>query len=147
MLGDSFDIEEFRAKYDLEYRQAFVFFILIFEQLSKTGKTDICLLAGNNVAIYHSTLGHSAWGDIRIEVWGKQWIQTNEALPDCYNDKEKIIKKTASLPWILGDIGALIDLHHKGILNPQYFDEIKKYWERVSDIPLDLLKAIAYGKY
>lgn len=49
----------------------------------------------------------------------------NKNLPDCYTDKEEIIKRTASFPWILGDINVLINLHEKGILNSQYCEKIK----------------------
>lgn len=55
----------------MKYRQAFVFFLFIFEQLSKIHIPDICLLAGSKVTIYHSVLGHSDWGDNRINTWGK----------------------------------------------------------------------------
>lgn len=147
MLGTEFDLAEFHQKYDLEYRQAFVFFLVILEQLSKKTSPNICLLAGEKVTIYHSVLGSQSWGDIRIEVWGKEWIQANHALPNCYDNRAEIIKRTASFPWILGDIQALIDLQKKGILTPEYFEEIKMYWEQVSDIPLEVLKRIAYGNY
>jgi len=66
-------------------------------------------------------------------------------LPVCYKNKEEVIKRTASLPWILGDKDGLIELHRKGILTPEYYEEIKIFWEQVSDIPLVVLKKIAYG--
>ena len=146
MLGDNFNVENFHQKYDFEYRATFLFFLFVFEQLSKIEKPDICLLAGNNVAIHHSTLGHSSWGDRRLEVWGKCWIGANQELPECYDGREEIIKRTASFPWILGDIQGLIDLQRKGVLTPEYFKKIKGYWEQVSDIPLDVLQKIAYGE-
>lgn len=146
MLGANFNLTEFHKKYDLCCREAFVFFLLIFEQLSKKEKPIICLLAGDDVTIYHSVLGHSSWGDIRIEIWGERWIKSNLALPQCYTRRKEIIKRTASLPWILGDLRALIDLHNKGILSIEYYESIKDIWEQVSDIPLLLLKKIAYGQ-
>ena len=119
--------------------------MVILEQLSKKIPPTICLLAGNQVTIYHSVLGHSSWGDRRIWIWGKNWIGANEKLPVCYKNKEEVIKRTASLPWILGDKDGLIELHRKGILTPEYYEEIKIFWEQVSDIPLVVLKKIAYG--
>ena len=71
----------------------------------------------------------------------------NTALPDCYTDKEEVIKRTASFPWILGDLNIFVDLHDRGILTPEYFEEIKGYWGEVSDISLDLLRKIACGAY
>lgn len=123
------------------------FFIVIFDILSKIDPPDICLLAGSNITIYHSALGASGWGDRRLKTWGERWIKTNKSLPKCYDEREKIIKKTASLPWILGDINILLDLQRKGILNPECYENIKMYWEQLSDIPLEVLKNIAYGKY
>lgn len=42
--------------------------------LNRSGETlqkpDICLLAGNNVAIHHSTLGHSSWGIVGLKYGG-----------------------------------------------------------------------------
>lgn len=94
---------------------------------------DICLrimLSGyRNVLCKNSFIIH----------WG--------SLPKCYDEREKIIKKTASLPWILGDINILLDLQRKGILNPECYENIKMYWEQLSDISLEVLKNIAYGKY
>ena len=64
MLEDNFNIEKFYPQYDFEYRVTFLF---VFEQLSKIEKPDICLLAGNNVAIHHSALGHSSWGIVGLK--------------------------------------------------------------------------------
>lgn len=146
ILKGDFNIEEFRENHG-EYRNSFAHFIIIFEQLSKKVNPNICLLAGKNVTIYHSPKAKSGWHEQRINIWGKNWIQANEALPDCYTDKSDIIKRTASFPWILGDLNALLDLHSKGILTPEYYEEIKGFWERVSNIPLETLYQIACGKY
>lgn len=142
-----FDMDCFRQRYIGEYSSTFFQFIVIFDRISQKKVPDICLLAGKNVAIYHSITGQSTWGDKRIEAWGKRWIQANEALPECYTNKEEIIKRTASLPWLLGSVEPLIKLQHKGILTPEYFDEIKVWWERVSTIPLYTLRKIAYGEF
>lgn len=147
MLLDERYLEEFRKKYDGIYRQSFFHFLIIFDRLAKKRQVEICLLAGKNVTVYHSCLGHSGWADARIEIWGKRWLEANRALPECYSQKEEIIKKTTSLPWIFGDIAGLIDLQRKGILSPIYYEEIKSYWEYVSDIPLLILKKIAYDEY
>ncbi len=126
---------------------SFLHFQVIFEQLSKKKRPDIVLLAGEDVVIYHSRKCGSGWSDRRIDVWGKQWIDANEELPDCYDNKEDVIKRTASFPWLLGSVEPLIELHEKGILTPEYYEEIKDWWERVSVIELETLKKIAYGEY
>lgn len=146
ILKGDFSIEEFRKNHG-EYRNAFAHFIIIFEQLAKIANPNICLLAGENVTILNSNKSKSGWHEQRINIWGKNWILANEALPDCYTDKDDIIKRTASFPWILGDLNALIDLHNKGVLTPEYYEEIKEFWERVSNIPLETVRRIAYGEY
>ena len=130
-----------------EYRDAFAHFLIIFERLAEKKVPNICLLAGKNVAIFHSRKVQSGWHERRIEIWGKYWIQANDSLPNCYRDKEDIIKRTASFPWLLGDSNILVDLHDKGILTPEYYEDIKGFWRRVSDIPLEILRQIAYGEY
>lgn len=147
MLKSRMNFVTFRKKYNGEYRQPFFHYLIIFDQLSKKNTPNICLIAGTKVAIFHSTLGQSGWGDKRIQTWGEKWILANKNLPDCYTDKEEIIKRTASFPWILGDINVLINLHEKGILNSQYCEKIKKIWPQLSDIPLETVKRIANGTY
>lgn len=134
--------------FNSDYRNPFFYhFLIIFEQLAKKSLPDICLLAGRNVTIFQSHKGHSGWHENRLKIWGTEWIHANESLPDCYTHKDEIIKRTASFPWILGDVNVLVDLHDKGILTPEYFEEIKEFWERVSDMSLETLRQIAYGKY
>lgn len=142
-----FNMEDIRQKYNGDYRTSFFHFIVIFDCLSHIKKPDVCLLAGDNVQIWHSMKGHSLWGDYRIRVWGEQWIQANETLPACYTNREDVIKQTASFPWLLGSVEPLIELQHKGILTPEYFDEIKVWWERVSNIPLYTLCKIVHGEF
>lgn len=141
-----FDINEFEKKHR-KGMLSFFHFQVIFEQLAKKKEPNICLLAGVDVTIYHSIKGSSAWGDKRIDIWGKQWIGANKELPDCYDNKEDVIKHTASFPWLLGSKESLVELHQKGILTPEYYQEIKDWWEKVSPIPLKTLKQIAYGEY
>lgn len=144
MLG--FDKEKFVKKYQ-DSMKSFPQFMLIFDRLSQKKQPDICLLAGEDVVIWHSNRCGSMWSDQRIQVWGEHWIKVNEALPDCYDDRDDVIKRTASFPWLLGSKAPLVELHQKGILTPEYYQEIKDWWERVSPIPLETLKQIAYGEY
>lgn len=147
MLKDDFNMEKFLQKYSGECRLYFPHFILIFEQLAKKKRPDICLLSGKNMGIIHSRKGHSGWNDERLKIWAECWVQANEVLPECYTDRGDIIKRTASFPWILGDVNLLAELHDKGILTPEYFEEIKECWKKVSDIPVQVLREIAYGEY
>ena len=61
--------------------------------------------------------------------------------------KENVIKKATSLPWILGDIPRLVELHELGVLTDESLDEVLMDWEKVSDIPVDIVAKIAHGNY
>ena len=147
MLRNREHLEKFRTQYDAECRQSFFHFLMIFDQLGKKQQVKICLLSGPQIAIYHSYLGKSGWGDKRIEIWGRRWIKANTSLPECYTNKEDVIKRTASLPWILGDVKILVSLNQGGILTPDSYEKIRDVWKQISDIPIDVLKEIAYGNY
>ena len=67
MLKSRMNFVTFRKKYNGEYRQPFFHYLIIFDQLSKKNTPNICLIAGTKVAIFHSTLGQSGWGDKRIQ--------------------------------------------------------------------------------
>ena len=120
---------------------------MIFDKLGGKKHVEICLLAGAKISIFHSCIGQSGWGDKRIEIWGKRWIIANKSLPQCYTDKDDIIKRTASFPWILGDINSLISLNKRGILTPDCYEKLKDTWKQISDIPVEILRKIAYGNY
>lgn len=147
LLKENFDINSFREKYHGDYRQSFFHFLLIYEQLAKKEEPNICLLSGDSVEIWHSRKGDSGWGDNRLLIWGERWIQANENLPECYKNKAEVIKRTASFPWILGNANVLVELKEKEILTPEKYEEIKGYWERVSTVPLEVVRMIAYGTY
>lgn len=147
MLRDGFDMDQFHKEHPGDYRGAFIHFMLLFIQLAKKPKPSVCIIAGKDAKIYNSPVGSGlSWRDSMIQTFGPYWIQANEDLPDCYTDKDEVIKKTASLPWLLGNRAWLVSLHEKGILTPEYFEEIKGFWERVSDIPVEDLRRIAYGE-
>ncbi len=147
LLKSDFNVEDFCEQHDGEYFLSFFHFLIIFEQLAKKEKPDICLLAGRSVVPFGSEKISSGWNESRIHTWGKLWLEANQSLPDCYTNREDVIKRTTSFPWILGSLEVLAELHEKGILTPEYFEEIKGFWEQVSDIPLPILRKIAYGEY
>ncbi len=147
MLRDGFDMDQFHKEHPGDYRGAFIHFMILFIQLAKKEKPSVCIIAGKDAKIYNSPMGSGmGWRDSMIQTFGPYWIRANEDLPDCYKDKDEVIKKTASMSWLLGNREWLVCLHEKGILTPEYFEEIKGFWERVSDIPLEDLRRIAYGE-
>ncbi len=146
MLKNDLNFESMCTKYMIAWRYFFQFAVT-FEQIAKIKLPRICLLAGNNVAINHSKKTHSGWRVSTFDIWGECWICANECLPDCYTDRDIVIKATGSLPWLLGDADLLIGLQQDGILTPEKYEKIKEYWERVSSVPLEVLRMIAYGTY
>ena len=124
------------------------FYTFLFQKLAEMPKTDICVLAGKNMQILCSKKSASGWIPQVFEVWKDLWIEANDALPACYESyKAKVLKETASLPWILGGVRRLVELHEMGILVPQKLDAIKINWERVSDVPFDVVAAIAEDNF
>ena len=146
MLKNDLNFKSMREKYTFAWRNFFQFAVT-FEQIAKIEQPRVCLLAGDNVSIYHSRKTHSGWRVRTLDIWGPCWIRANECLPDCYTDRDLVIKATASFPWLLGDAGLLVGLQQDGILTPEKYEEIKEYWERVSTVPLKVLHMIAYGTY
>ena len=139
-------LEEFHQRHGV-YSDSFFHFLVLFEQLAKIENPIICLLAGQNVTIMNSYRYRENQRLQSLETWVNRWIQTNESLPDCYKNKDFVIKKGASFPWLMGNVNLLVEWHKKGVLNPKYYEEIKGKWERVSDIPLEILRRVAYGEY
>lgn len=146
MLKNDLNFKSMREKYTFAWRNFFQFAVT-FEQIAKIEQPRVCLLAGDNVSIYHSRKTQSGWRVRTLDIWGPCWIRANECLPDCYTDRDLVIKATASFPWLLGDAGLLVGLQQDGILTPEKYEEIKGYWERVSTVPLEVVRMIAYGTY
>ncbi len=146
ILRNNFKLEEFHQRHGV-YSDSFFHFLVLFEQLAKIENPIICLLAGQNVTIMNSYRYRENQRLQSLETWVNRWIQTNESLPDCYKNKDFVIKKGASFPWLMGNVNLLVEWHKKGVLNPKYYEEIKGKWERVSDIPLEILRRVAYGEY
>lgn len=120
----------------------------MFHTIAHMDNLNICAISGDQIRIFDSPLATSVWENNIFNVWKDQWIEVNEALPECYAPYiDKVIKQTASLPWLLGDIPRLQELHENGILIPERFHEVETNWERVSDVPIDIVKDIASGSY
>lgn len=123
-------------------------YVTLFHKLTELENANICVLCDSETQIYNSPLGKSTWEKNVFEIWKDDWIQANDNLPSCYDEyKDDVIKYTASLPWILGGIPRLMELHQKGILTEESYDTVIENWERVSDIPRETVKEIAYGIY
>lgn len=131
-----------------KYNQSWYTYVIPFFLLEEVKDTRICALCDSETQIYNSPLGKSTWEKNVFQIWKDDWIQSNDNLPSCYDEyKDEVIKYAASLPWILGGISRLTELHQKGILTEENYDTVIENWERVSDIPRETVKEIAYGIY
>ncbi len=120
----------------------------LFHTLAQMDEMKICVLYGDHIMIYNSADVVSSWENKVFRVWKDDWIKVNELLPECYAPyKDSVIKETASLPWLLGDVKRLENLHDKGLLTPETMIQVEPNWERVSSVPLEIVREIAAGTY
>lgn len=135
----------YRNKYQNEYWRHFM---LIFNELANLEKVHIVVLNSQCARLFNSNLTKSMWTGKVFKIWIDEWISANENLNEIYHVyMNKIIKMATSLPWILGGEERLMELHELGVLHPECLDGIQKYWERVSDVPFDIVRQIAEGNY
>lgn len=144
MLND-FSMTRFKEQHTEKF---FYVFTYVFERILQIDNLKIRLLRDDGIGIYNSQLGKSMWKNDTFKIWQECWVKVNLNLPEFYNPyKAKVIKETASLPWILGSESVLIGLSNVGALTVETYDEIKDSWELISDIPLETVYAIASGTY
>ncbi len=129
------------------YLSDFGHYFFMFEGLARLDKPRIARLEMNK-RIHQSELAVSTWENDVFEVWKNSWIKVNDMLPEIYDPyKDYVIKKVVSLPYILAERNRLMDLHNKGILTPETLPQALNNWERISDIPKEVVIAIANGEY
>ena len=145
---DGFDEITFKKQYAEEYNASHFAYVYFLNQIANIDNLKIRLLRDGRTGIYNSPLGKSMWRKSTFLVWQEYWIKANLDLPECYNQyKPKVIKETASLPWILGSISSLIELRDMGVLSLESYEVIKEDWKMISDIPLETVHAIICGTY
>lgn len=127
----------------LEKVPAFAQFYLILKKMAEIKDPKLCVLQGSRIRLY-DVKTESSWEDRPFQVWKDRWINANEQLPACYAPySAQVIKYVASQPWLLGGIQRLRELKATGALTVEKLGEIEKDWERVSDIPFEVVRGIA----
>lgn len=127
----------------LEKTMEFPHFYLILKMLAEAKTLKLCVLQGERIVFYNEKT-ESGWESSTFCVWKDSWINVNEQLPECYAPyRSQVIKYVASQPWLLGGIERLRELKAKGILTVEGLSKIKNNWERVSDIPFEIVRKIA----
>lgn len=120
----------------------------LFHTLARMDEMKICVLYGDHIMIHNSAKVVSQWENKVFQVWKDDWIKVNELLPECYAPyKDDVIKITASLPWLIGDVERLQEFHDKGLLTPETMPQVEPNWDRVSYVPLEIVREIAAGTY
>lgn len=120
----------------------------LFHTLAQMDKMNICVLYGDHIMIHNSTDVVSQWENKVFKVWKDDWITVNDLLPECYAPyKDSVIKITASLPWLLGDVERLQEFYEKGLLTPETMSQVEPNWERVSYVPIEIVREIAAGTF
>ena len=145
---ENYDSKAFLQRYPKARFEDWRVFVYVYSRLCELEEYSIKVLTGNGVMFYETPLGKSLWVNRTFQVWIDYWLQVNDSLPSYYDEyKEKVIKEATSLPWILGSVERLQELHELGVLTPESFEDIQKDWERVCDIPIQKVRDIAYGIY
>jgi len=140
-----YNSEEFNKIHNQEYMGPWRVYVFLFNKIAEEG-VSVKVLSGADIIIFNSDFGKSTWTKDTFKIWKDYWISANDDLPECYNrHKAAVIKEVASLPWILGDVERLTELHELGVLVPEALEGIERNWERVSDLPIEELRQIAYG--
>ena len=122
-------------------------FYAMFNGLARIQSPRIARIEMYN-RIHQSALANSTWENEIFTVWEESWTAVNDALPDVYSPyKDYVIKKVAGLPYILADRFRLMDIHEKGLLIQKDLPKVLSNWERISDIPKEVVIAIANGEY
>lgn len=123
-------------------------FVCLFKNLAVGKRKIMALGLENDALIRGSSLGKSTWEKLTFTVWKDYWVAVNEELPSCYDKyKAKVIKQTTTLPWIIGSTSRLVHLHEAGVLTPDTFEDIIVDWDKVSDVPVNVVRQIAWGEF
>ncbi len=137
--GKTFDVD--RSNHMFHFSHFNYFFERILLCAPKIKAVDV---SGNEVMLFVEKADSVDF----VKVWKDRWIEANDALPDYYNQyKDYVIKSAQNLDFMLGNRSKLVELYTNGVLTeenlPLFFDK----WERLSDVPKEVLKSIAKGGY
>ncbi len=146
-LLKDYQIPDYGADYPFGLR-SFGHFYEMFNRIAQIKNPRIARVEMNK-RIHQSDKGISTWeSEIIFDVWNRAWVETNDMLPEIYAPyKDYVLKKVAGLPYIVAERNRLIQLHEKGILIPENLPKALYNWERISDIPKEVVIAIANGEY
>lgn len=141
------DWERFRDRYFFDGENLFDHFTVLFHGLAQKEHISVGVICGAASEICSVDIARSTSIRDIFKIWGKLWIEINNALPACYEEyKAMIIYQATNLTWLFGSHTHLVELRQQGILTEQVYEEIKDRWEQLSSVPTEELKMIARGQ-
>ena len=87
--------------------------------------------------------GKSYWNQFVFETWAKSYVETILKTPDCYSDKEEVIKGSDNIIFGRFERQSLISLRIQGMYSTAVYYKYKKYWPYVTTLNSDDLLEIA----
>lgn len=137
------DWEYLTAKYIIPERINHSHVALYFEQLSMLDSFKVLHVSVKPNDFSSSSLkDKSDWHPYIFFVWCKCWSSMIEALPDCYHNKDKVMKKHGVNSGILG-LDSLVKLRDENIYSLKVYKKYKLEIEKTIDVSPVLLFMIA----
>lgn len=129
------DWKELTEKYNCQKHVNFSHIGFYFEQILKLPNFHAKYLSIKEQDMFSSPLKKfSGWKKDTFYVWCYCWPQTIKALPNYYQNKNKVIKKEGMYSGILRKKN-LQELRKESLYNLQVFQLYKKDWSILTDVP------------
>lgn len=87
--------------------------------------------------------GRSYWNNIVIDVWARSYCETILRLPDCYTNKEDVIRCSDNIVYGRFERQSMIEYRRNGLLTEEIALKYKKYWGMVSTLSFAEIVRIA----
>lgn len=137
------DWEYMIARYTIPERINHSHVALYFEQLSKMASFKILHMSVESNQLVPSTLKRkSGWYDQTFFVWCTCWPSAINALPDCYQNKEVVIKKSNVYSKVLG-LNNIVDLRDANIYSLKVYKQYKREWKNLTNVNQAILFLVA----
>ncbi len=141
------DWNEFRDRYFFDGVNLFEHFTVLFHGLAQKESVSVGVICGEVSKFGEINIGEDYWTRERFQVWGKLWMEINNAFPSCYDEyKADVIHRATNLSWLFGSHTQLVKFRKQGTLTEQDYEEMKDRWPLLSSVPKEEFKMIACGQ-
>ena len=145
-LLDVYDWDESGSYRGDEYLHDFMHYNIVFTGLAKLESPCAYVIHYDDMVIlsFASANTHSGWIKETFLVWKKLWVEVNDNLPSIYDlYKDEVIRGKALPTNLLSEEG-MRELKQLGALTSENVDFVLDGLERVTDVPKDVVKRIAF---